>query len=267
MISVIIPCLKKSELCPELKLIKNLIIVDDKTCSGTPGQKRNWAANQAKAKILAFIDSDAYPAKNWLKNAVKLLRQPNLAAVCGPGLTPPNDSSRQKLAGLVWSTKPGAATLTYRCRPEQPRLVDDYPSFNFIIKKKDFLKAGGFKQKFWPGEDTQLCHDLVYRLGKKILYSPEIVVYHHRRPVFKEHLQQAARYGRQRGRFVRLYPKTSLRLIYFLPLLIPLILPLYILLLTFGSFYYRSFFYAPAVLLTHLTYGVSFVKGMWFTSK
>ena len=36
-------------------------------------KKRNIAAKKFKSKYIAFIDSDAYPNKNWLKLATKYL--------------------------------------------------------------------------------------------------------------------------------------------------------------------------------------------------
>jgi len=60
---------------------------------------------------------------------------------------------------------------------------------------------------------------LVYKLGKKIIYDPEILVYHHRRQILKDHLKQIGRYGLHRGFFVKILPKTSKRPGYFLPLL------------------------------------------------
>ncbi|MFQ6136538.1 MAG: glycosyltransferase [Candidatus Hydrothermarchaeales archaeon] len=49
-------------------------------------------------ELLAFIDSDAYPRKDWLKNAVKYFSNPEIAAVGGPGLTPEEDNTLQKPA-------------------------------------------------------------------------------------------------------------------------------------------------------------------------
>jgi cellulose synthase/poly-beta-1,6-N-acetylglucosamine synthase-like glycosyltransferase len=37
----------------------------------SPAEKRDMAINYAKGEILAFIDDDAYPEKDWLKNAIK----------------------------------------------------------------------------------------------------------------------------------------------------------------------------------------------------
>ncbi|MFH0942898.1 MAG: glycosyltransferase [Candidatus Beckwithbacteria bacterium] len=267
MISVIIPCKKKADLCPELlPSLKNqtcqnfeILIVDDQICSGSPAEKRDLGAKKAQGEILGFIDSDAYPDKNWLKLASQQLESNSkLAAVCGPGLTPPTDSKTQKLSGQIWSSYFGAGSLAFRNRQAKPRLVDDYPSFNLFVKQPDFQAVSGFNTKFWPGEDTKLCHDLVFKLKKQILYQPNILVYHHRRPILKDHLQQISRYGFQRGRFVKLFPKTSLKLIYFLPLLFPFYLPILIL----AGLYYRSLTLPIIIILTHLTYACFFIKGL-----
>jgi len=271
-ISVIIPCKSKADLCPELlaalkkQSVKPLevLIITDKLCPDDPATKRDWAAKKSVGSVLAFIDSDAYPDKDWLNHALTNLKKPKISAVCGPGLTPPSDSRRQKISGLVWSTKIGSGPYTYRNRKEKPRFVDDYPSFNFFVRKKDFTAVGGFNTQFWPGEDTKLCHDLVYQLKKQILYSPQVIVYHHRRPIWLPHLQQISRYGFQRGRFVRLFPKTSRRFSYFLPLLLPLIFPLYFLALIITAVYYRSLFLAPVIFLTHLVYALYFLKGLLY---
>lgn len=297
-VSVIIPCKTKNDLCPELipalkkQTLKphQIIIVPDTfnkgdsfvkgssrlvkvlPCKTDPATKRNFATKNLKKTVgsvptvLAFIDSDAYPRKDWLKNAVKHLHSDSVAAVCGPGLTPPTNTKSQKISGLVWSSYMGAGPYFYRNHKAKKRFVDDYPTFNLIVKKKDFDKIGGFNTKFWPGEDTKLCLDLTHQLGKKILYHPDILVYHHRRPIWLPHLQQISRYGFQRGRFVRLFPQTSRRLSYFLPLFfllsLPLTWPAHLLLALLTGPYYHSLILPQAIFLTHLTYALYFIKGL-----
>lgn len=279
-ISVIIPCKTKKDLCPQLLPAlksqtlkpKQILIITDKICPGDPATKRDWAVkNLNKTKrtvtsILAFIDSDAYPDKNWLKSASKHLKPKNITAVCGPGLTPPNNTRQQKISGLVWSSFLGSGPYYYRNRPAKSRYVDDYPTFNLIVKKKDFLAINGFNTKFWPGEDTKLCLDLTHKLNKKILYHPSIKVFHHRRPIWLAHLQQVSRYGFQRGRFVKLFPQTSRRFSYFLPLITLLTLPLtwsiYLISLLLTSLYHKSLYLTQAIFLTHFTYALYFIKGL-----
>jgi len=277
-ISIIIPCKTKKDLCSQLlpalkaqtfKSFETLIITD-KILKKGPADKRDFAAKKAQSPILAFIDSDAYPHKNWLKNALSHFKDKNIAAVCGPGLTPPSNNLFQQVSGLVWSTRLGAGPYTYRNRLEPTRFVDDYPTFNLLIRKKDFQSINGFNSNFWPGEDTKLCHDLVYKLKKKIIYNPKVKVFHHRRPIFIPHLKQISRYGLHRGYFTKILPKTSKRLGYFIPLffLIGLIffpyltLPPYFLLLFLTSFKHRSLLLIPAIFLTHLTYSLMFLKGL-----
>jgi len=274
-ISVIIPCKSRSDLCPELLPAlksqtlkpKETLIITDKTCPGDPATKRDYAAAKAKGSILAFIDSDAYPSKNWLRNAaIHLTGSDPVTAVCGPGLTPPTNTKEQKISGLVWSSFLGAGPYYYRNRKAKKRFVDDYPTFNLVVKKKDFKAIGGFNTKFWPGEDTKLCLDLTHKLGKKILYHPDITVFHHRRPIWLPHLLQISRYGFKRGRFVRLFPQTSRRISYFIPLLvlisIPVTWPIYFLAILITGVYHRSLHLTQTIFLTHFTYALYFIKGL-----
>src|SRR4030042_2916816 len=46
----------------------------------TPPKKRDMALGYAKGEILAFIDDDAYPKKNWLKNAIINFQDERVAA-------------------------------------------------------------------------------------------------------------------------------------------------------------------------------------------
>jgi len=291
-----------------------------------PADKRDLGAKKARGEILAFLDDDSYPDKNWLKNAVKIFTSKSLnlytpkslnlytpkslypfyiAAVCGPALTPPHDNIRQKASGYVWSTFFGSGGAgSYRCTVKPRREVDDFPTVNFLVRKTDFWQAGGFSSKFWPGEDTKLCHDLVYKLKKKIIYDPKVLVYHHRREVFGPHLRQISRYALHRGHFARILPKTSLRIGYLLPTFFVLGLvggPILILVLKIFQFWSLVKIFAfvyflviflylggliftswevyhqeknwklallviPAIFTTHFVYGVLFIKGFLTSS-
>lgn len=182
-----------------------------------PSEKRDTAMEHAKAKILAFIDSDAYPARDWLKNAVKYFDSPEVAAVGGPAVTPESDSLMQKASGLVYSSFLCSGNLTFRYTPGKQSEVDDYPSCNFIVRRTVMEKLGGFEAKFWPGEDTKIYLEITNHLRKKIIYAPDVLVYHHRRPLFFPHLRQVANYALHRGYFVKKFPETSFRLPYLLP--------------------------------------------------
>jgi cellulose synthase/poly-beta-1,6-N-acetylglucosamine synthase-like glycosyltransferase len=186
-----------------------------------PADKRDFGVTKARGKILAFIDDDVLPSKLWLQSAVNCFTNHKKAvAVCGPGITSKDDSLRAQVSGYVWSSWIGAGGAgIYRCKPQKVRKVDDFPTFNLLVYKSAFNDVGGFSSKYWPGEDTKLCHELVYKLNKEIIYDPGILVYHKRRPVFLSHLRQISGYGIHRGYFVKILPKTSRRLGYFIPFL------------------------------------------------
>lgn len=48
-----------------------------------------------------------HPRSDWLKNAVRHFDDPNIAAVGGPAVTPPDDSFWQRVSGAVFLSKIG----------------------------------------------------------------------------------------------------------------------------------------------------------------
>ncbi|HLB46594.1 MAG TPA: glycosyltransferase [Anaerolineales bacterium] len=253
-----------------------------------PAQKRDIAAQQATGEILAFLDDDTYPVREWLRGAVDNFDDPAVAAVGGPAVTPPGDSTSAKASGFVYSSLAGGGNYAYRYLPFQKRLVDDYPTCNLLVRRNVFEKVGGFDTEFWPGEDTKLCLDLTQGLGMKIVYDPAALVYHHRRRLFGPHLRQVQSYGMHRGYFAKRFPATSLRPSYFLPTLIALWMTVgwlvaaawpgmsypYLLswaayaLIVAGSAYLASRsvrltpYVALGIMTTHLVYGIWFVVGL-----
>jgi len=252
-----------------------------------PSEKRDLALKYACGEIIAFIDDDAYPARDWLKNAVKYFDDPEVAAVGGPAVTPDNDSFMQKASGYVLSSVMGGGSYTYRYIPGAVREVDDYPTCNLLVRKSIMEKIGGFDNKFWPGEDTILCLEITKKEGKKIIYAPDVLVYHHRRFLFRSHLKQIWSYAVHRGYFVKRFPETSLRLTYFLPslfviglaaggvlsffsgtvrLIYILVIVLYLMAALASGFKtgnpLMAVVVAAGIALTHIYYGIGFGLGL-----
>jgi len=258
----------------------------------SPAEKRDLALKFIHGEIIAFLDDDAYPARNWLKNSVSYFENPKIAAVCGPGITPKEDSLMQKAGGWVSASCLGGGPVCFRFLPMPKKEVSDFPSMNLIVRKTDFEAVNGFDSKFWPGEDTKLCLDLTKKPGKKIIYDPEVLVYHHRRSLFLPHLRQIGAYGLRRGYFARILPETSRKLYYFIPsafalflslsfvfwflapashFLIMAIVSVYLLLLLLTSVWVyakepnlkTSLLIIPGIFLTHIWYGLRFLQGFF----
>jgi glycosyltransferase involved in cell wall biosynthesis len=256
------------------------------TGSVTPGIKRNIGISNSKGEICAFIDSDAYPRRDWLRNAVNHLNNPRVAAVGGPGLTPKEDNDMQRASGYVLSSSMfGNVSSRYKagCSFES----NDIHSCNFIAWKSVLDKVGGWDEKYWPGEDTLICL-AIKKLGKKLVEASDVVVYHHRRPLLKEHSKQILSFGLHRGFFAKSFHGNSLKLTYFGPSLLVLSLFagvfasfinmffLNILLLAVVLYLVLSLIAALlevkemklvlpvwlGIMVTHFVYGLSFMAGL-----
>lgn len=252
-----------------------------------PSEKRDKALPSASGEIIAFLDDDAFPHESWLKNAVKEFEDENVVAVGGPAVTPRNDGYFQIASGLVYSSPLCSGSYIYRYVPKERREVEDYPTSNLLVRKSTLMELGGFDTQYWPGEDTKLSLLITKELKKKIIYAPDVVVYHHRRPLFIHHLKQIKSYAIHRGYFVKKFPETSKRPGYFFPSLFviaiiggalltifyPYLKSIYYaglfvyIFLIFGHSLYRTGlgYYLPVsigIILTHFTYGLYFLKGL-----
>lgn len=251
-----------------------------------PADKRDMALQYAEGQIFAFIDDDAYPRADWLKNAVKYFEHADVGAVGGPAVTAPEDDIWQQASGKVYESFLCSGGYVYRYLPREEREADDLPSVNLIVRRDVFEKVGGYDSNYYPGEDTKLCLDIV-ESGMKIIYSPDVLVYHHRRRVFKQHLRQATNYAKHRGYFAKALPKTSCKPAYFIPSLFVLglvcgpilscfipvlwyfyfaVIMLYLILLICSIRKVDSFsvwvLAFLGIIATHIGYGLMFIRGL-----
>ncbi|KKQ95724.1 MAG: Glycosyltransferase [Candidatus Woesebacteria bacterium GW2011_GWB1_43_14] len=249
-----------------------------------PAEKRDIAIKKSKGEICAFIDDDAYPHRDWLNNAVIHFQHPQIAAVGGPGLTPKEDNYWEQLTGLVYGSFFCGGHAQHRFIKKPARFVVDYPAYNLLVRKDVLNEIGGYGTHFYGGEDTFLCLKIIKK-GYKILYDPEVVVYHHRRPLFVPYLRQIANIGKHRGYFAKRFPETSFRWMYFLPSGLALgffILPfinwtffIVLLMLFFGvgvcsvilkTNIWNSMLISLGIIATHVVYGINFIRGLIFNN-
>lgn len=226
-----------------------------------PAEKRSLSITDAQGEILIFIDDDAYPNNDFLEKLDFDFASEDIVAVGGPAITPPDDNFWQKVSGSIFLSKI-AGGFPERCRPVgEKRFIVDWPSVNLSVRKKDFCHIGGFDCAYWPGEDTKLCLDIMEKSQGKILYDPELIVWHHRRQGLIKHLNQVGSYGLHRGFFAKKFPQTSFRLKYFLP-------SFFLSYVSFGLFV--CLFFSPFIklyLLGWLAYLVVLIIAGWEIKK
>lgn len=250
-----------------------------------PSKKRNTGARIAKGDILAFIDSDASPMKDWLKNASLYFKNDDIGAVGGPNLLPYNDNLMQKASDTILSSRLGSGRFSPRYSVEKEHECDELPSCNLLVRKDIMLKIGGFDIGLLTGEDSKLCFQIKEN-NKKVVYSPDVVIYHHRRPLFMPHLKQIYQYGLDKGRVIREFNGFN-RYFYYMPSFFVIglsggavlslfydgISKLYFVAL---GFYFLcasvtglmtknirlAFLVTIGLILTHIAYGIAFMRGL-----
>lgn len=263
-----------------------------------PAEKRSLAMKDANGEILIFIDDDAYPDTkcNFLDILDKDFQDEKIVAVGGPAVTPSSDNELQKISGTVFLSSLSGGNPERYVPVGEKKFVDDWPSVNLAVRKEAFILVNGFNSKYWPGEDTLFCLDLIKKTGKKILYDPNLIVFHHRRAGLLRHLKQIQQYGLHRGFFAKKYPETSFKIKYFIPsiflvfvitsIISALFGGIFVSLYVFGYLLYlialvkaffdiykyeknriiclRAMYY---IFFTHIFYGYSFIKGFMFTDE
>lgn len=163
------------------------------------GYKRNAAIQKATGEICAFIDDDAFPNPDWLENSVKYFKDISIGAVCGPGVSPNDESLMERASSAVLSSYLGTGSARCRYTPCKQKLIRDVaPASNLLVRRDLLLKIGGFPVGVRAAEDAVISAKILNE-GKKVLYVNNVIVYHKRRPLFMPLIRQIGSYALYRG--------------------------------------------------------------------
>jgi GT2 family glycosyltransferase len=144
------------------------------------GEGSNIGAESATGEILVFLNNQVLVTENWLEPLVQELQSnPNVGAV-GPKFLYPGGSIREAGAFLdrnARSVHRGEGQSSGAGLFNEKREVQYVSEDCFAIRKKDFLKVGGFNFVYEPGNygDADLGFSL-RAAGLKIVYQPESTV-------------------------------------------------------------------------------------------
>lgn len=154
---------------------------------------RNVGFETAHGELIAFSDADCVMDKNWLKNSVKYFNDERVAAVGGPNLVPQSATAFAKAAGLLFdyafSFGGGAPTRIY------DKVIESRSHASNAIYRADTLRrVMPIDEDMFEGEDV-VMNEKIRSLGYKLLYVPDVIVYHHRRATPKRWWSQMYGYG------------------------------------------------------------------------
>lgn len=191
-----------------------------------PGDSRNFGMERARGQYFLLVDSDCILPPGYLGNLQEALQSDPLDCFGGPDAADPSFSPVQQAISYTMTsglTTGGLRGGAKRRETFQPR------SFNMGISREAFQKSGGFGN-IHPGEDPDLSLRL-RKLGFRLGYYPEVVVYHKRRVDFHSFYRQVYKFGLARPILNRWHPGSA-RVTYWFPsvftlgLAVALLLPL-----------------------------------------
>ena len=180
---------KNKKKLPKLKYKLNILLSGKKNMS----YKRNFAVKKFQSDLIAFLDSDAYPNKDWLRIANKFFKKTtNLNTISGgPSIPFPKQSYNEMLCHYAKRSFYVTGYLNFRKYKSKSRYCDWIESCNMFIKRALYLRHGGMSVKKYLGEDKEL----IARLKKsdhsiKVFFNSKLFIYHKERDIKKFLLQR-----------------------------------------------------------------------------
>lgn len=166
--------------------------------AGTVGHVRNVALAEARAPVIAYVDSDCVPEPGWLIAGLKVLESdPDLGVV--QGRTRPD---------------PDAPRGPWPATQDIDHLSGMYEACNIFYRTDVLRRAGGFDETIgFFGEDVAAGWN-VLRLGYRAEFAADAVVHHAvTHPGIPWHLRRALLYWKW-NRLVRRFPEMREQLLW-----------------------------------------------------
>jgi GT2 family glycosyltransferase len=155
-----------------------------------PATARNTGASKAQGKYLVFTDDDCAPASDWLsKLAVRFSTAPS-SMIGGYTI----NALKENIYSTASQTLVDYLYEYYNMNSAKPSF---FASNNIAVPAETFRLLGGFDTSFplAAAEDREFCDRWLYK-GYKMLYAPEVQVYHTHELNLRKLWRQHFNYGR-----------------------------------------------------------------------
>ncbi|HEX4998712.1 MAG TPA: glycosyltransferase [Terriglobia bacterium] len=160
---------------------------------------RNTGLHAATGEIVAYIDDDAYPDREWLKRLAMVFLRTDYAGVGGPNIPPEGDCFVAQCVALA----PGGPIHVLLTDTE----AEHIPGCNMAFRRAELLEIGGFDPRFrTAGDDVDVCWR-IQQQGWKLGFTAAATVFHHRRGSVRTYWKQQVGYGRAEAMLERKWPE------------------------------------------------------------
>lgn len=143
----------------------------------------NKTVPYAKGKYIVLLNNDIVVKKNWLKFLLETIEKDEKIGYVGSKYLYPDGLICEAGAyiakdGLSYFYNNKALPINKNANKEKE--VDYCSGCGVILRKATWDKLGGFDERYKPGyyEDVDLCFQIKYDLGQKIIYQPKSEMYH-----------------------------------------------------------------------------------------
>ena len=160
---------------------------------------RNAGARLASGSIIAYTDDDCLAHPDWLLHLSHAFADESVAAAGGPNIPP---APRNRIERVV-AAAPGSPAHVLLDDTEAEHL----PGCNLAIRKEALQQVGGFQDEFrTAGDDVDICWRL-RETGRRLVFVPGAMVWHHRRFSIRAYLTQQHGYGRAEALLMKKHPE------------------------------------------------------------
>ncbi len=171
--------------------------------SRNPARRRNRAAAEARAPLLAFLDDDAAAEPGWLAAGARACASAEI--VGGPDPGPSDAPYAERLSDLLLATPwigSGIPAHEWNPRGGPVRSAHDVALCNLFVRRETFESLSGFDEGFgYIGEDTDFVRRALLR-GARVVLDPAVRVRHRRRGFPGPYVAQRWRYRVKTGRLL-----------------------------------------------------------------
>jgi O-antigen biosynthesis protein len=160
---------------------------------------RNSGLAAATGEIVAYIDDDAVPDRDWLRFLAGVFATSDYSAVGGPNVPPVDEGA---IATCV-ANAPGGPVHVLLSDLE----AEHIPGCNMAYRRQALIEVGGFDPQFrTAGDDVDVCWRLQER-GLRLGFHPAALVWHRRRDSIRRYWRQQRGYGKAEALLERKWPE------------------------------------------------------------
>lgn len=180
--------------------------------------QRNMGIEKATGEYIFLFDDDVIIPAGVIEKVLELFKQtPNFHVIGGPNLTPVSDTFLQHCFGYAHSCYFTGLKTAIRYYPANVKKTDEniLTGCNLAFRSQT-LKQNLFDINLDCNDETELLNRLIQQ-NKKLFYSKDFFVYHHRRKNIAAYAKQIFRWGIGRTAHMLKHP-SHLNPVFFVPL-------------------------------------------------